>query len=112
MFVSKSRSALGEVLGLSGYFPAVSEENVELMKQGVDAFNRGDMNGMLALMDPELEFVTAGLFPGTSPFYRGHDGWVTFWRDFRETWESLSIETNEFRFLRPMECSSRVRWAA
>jgi ketosteroid isomerase-like protein len=75
----------------------MSHENVELLKQGVEAFNRGDMDGMLAMGDPELEFVTAGLFPGIAPIYRGHDGWVTFWRDFRETWESLSIETNEFR---------------
>jgi ketosteroid isomerase-like protein len=75
----------------------MSHENVELLKHGLAAFNRGDIAGMLAMMDPELEFVTAGLIPGISPVYRGHDGWVTFWRDFRETWESFSIETNEFR---------------
>ena len=75
----------------------MAHENVELVKQGVEAFNRGDMNEMLAILDPEVEFVTAGLFPGTAPLYRGHDGWVTFWRDFRETWESLSIKADEFR---------------
>lgn len=73
----------------------MSHANVELLKRGVDAFNRGDMDGMLAMLDPEVEFVTAGLFPGTAPIYRGHDGWVTFWGDFRGTWESLRIETNE-----------------
>ena len=75
----------------------MSHENVELLKQGVEAFNLGDMDGMLALMDPELEFVTAGLFPGIPPVYRGHDGWVTFARDIREPWESFTIETNEVR---------------
>ena len=75
----------------------MSEENVERLRQGVAAFNRGDMDGMLALLDPDVEFVTAGLFPGVSPVYRGHDGWVTFLREFRGTWESLSVETNEFR---------------
>jgi ketosteroid isomerase-like protein len=75
----------------------MSRENVERLKQGVEAFNRGDIEGMLALLDPELEFVTAGLFPGISPVYRGHDGWVTFAREIREPWESFSIETNEFR---------------
>jgi ketosteroid isomerase-like protein len=49
------------------YCAVMSHENVELLKQGVEAFNRGDMDGMLALMDPELEFVTAGLFPGIPP---------------------------------------------
>ena len=74
----------------------VSVENVELLKRGVEAFNRGDMDAMLALMDPDVEFLTAGLFPGVSAVYRGHDGWVAFWRDFRDTWESLSVEANEF----------------
>ena len=75
----------------------MSQANVELLKRGVAAFNRGDMDAMLALLDPELEFITAGLFPGVAPVYRGHDGWVAFWGDFRGTWDSLRVETNELR---------------
>ena len=73
----------------------MSQENVDLLKRGIEAFNRGDMDGMLAALDPDLEFVTAGLFPGVAPVYRGHDGWRAFWEDFRGTWESLSVETND-----------------
>lgn len=75
----------------------MSQENVDALRRGVDAFNRGDMDGMLAMLDPELEFVTAGLFPGIARTYRGHEGWIAFWRDFRGTWESLSVTANEFR---------------
>ncbi len=53
------------------------------------------MEGMLALLDPDFEYITSGLFPGLAPVYRGHQGFKDFWRDFRETWEMLHIELNE-----------------
>ncbi len=70
----------------------VSGENVELVRRAYEAWNRGDIDGMLALCDPELEYHSSGIYPGLDPVYRGHDGFRKFERDFRATWESLSIE--------------------
>ena len=70
----------------------MSQENVEIVRKGYAAWNRGDMEAMLALLHPDLEYVTSGLFPGLASVYRGHAGWRDFWRDFRETWDSLQIE--------------------
>ena len=54
---------------------AMSEENVEIVRRLIDAWNRQDIEGMLALIDPEAEYVNAptAVEPGTR---RGHDAIV------------------------------------
>ncbi len=71
--------------------------------RGYEAWNRGDMDAILAIFHPDVELVTTGVFPGLDPAYRGHDGFRKFWRDFRGTWESLSIAVHELR-----DCGERV----
>ena len=34
----------------------MSEENVNIMRQGYDAFNRGDIETVMGLMDPDIEW--------------------------------------------------------
>ena len=75
----------------------MSQENVELVRRAIEAWNRGDLDAILTTLHPDLEYVTTGLFPGLDPVYHGHDGFKRFWQDFRETWESLSIEVHELR---------------
>ena len=50
----------------------MSQENVEIVRRLVDAWNRQDLEGILALIDPEAEYVNApnAVEPGTR---RGHD---------------------------------------
>jgi uncharacterized protein len=75
----------------------MSEENVEIVRRGYAAWSDDDMDTMLALLDPDIEFVSSGLFPGLAPVYRGHSGWQDLWRDLREPWESLRIVLDELR---------------
>ena len=70
---------------------------MELVRTGYDAWNRSDLDGILGMLAPDLEFVTSGLFPGLDPVYGGHDGFKKFWRDFRGTWQSLQVIINELR---------------
>ena len=46
----------------------MSEENVELARQALEAFNRGDRDAWFLLNDPELEFHAdpSGLRAGSS----------------------------------------------
>jgi ketosteroid isomerase-like protein len=74
----------------------MSQENVEVVRRGIKAWNRGDMDAMLASLHPDVEYVT-GVFPGLDPVYRGHDGFRKFWQDFVETWESISIDIDALR---------------
>ena len=70
----------------------MSQENVELMRLGYEAWNRGDLQWQLDHLAPEHEFQTAQLFPDTEAVYRGREGWRRFWKTFREPWESLRVE--------------------
>ena len=84
----------------------MSRENVELVRRAYEAWNRGDMgdmDAMLAKVHPDVEYVTTGVFPGLDPVYRGHDGFKKFWRDFRGAFDSLLIEVHELR-----DCGEQV----
>src|SRR5262249_40757326 len=71
---------------------AMSEENVEIVRRGIEAWSRGDLDAVAAVLDPDFEFQTSGVFPGLRPLYRGHDGFRTFTDDFRAPWQSLRVE--------------------
>jgi hypothetical protein len=42
---------------------AMSEENVEVVRRGYEAFNRGDLDGMVADFAPTFEYVASGAVP-------------------------------------------------
>ena len=81
----------------------MSNENVELVRTGYEAWNRSDLDGVLGMLAPDLEFVTTGLFVGQDHVYSGHDGFKKFWLDFRGMWQSLDLVINELR-----DCDERV----
>ena len=67
----------------------MSEENVELVYKANDAFNRRDLDALLALADPEIEyFPRIPELEGGGP-YRGHAG-------IRAWWESMLSIAHDF----------------
>ncbi len=62
------------------------QENVEIIRRLVDAWNRQDTEAIVAMIDPEGEYVNApaAVEPGTR---RGHDEIVAA---LRKQWEILS----------------------
>jgi ketosteroid isomerase-like protein len=70
----------------------MSQENVELVRQAYEAWNRGDLEWQLDHITPDFEFQTAELFPDTDAVYRGREGFRKFWNTFREPWETVLIE--------------------
>jgi ketosteroid isomerase-like protein len=70
----------------------MSEENVELVRQGYEAWNRGDLEWLLDHSTADSEFRTAQLFPDTDAVYRGQQRFREFWNTFREPWETFLIE--------------------
>jgi ketosteroid isomerase-like protein len=69
----------------------MSQENVAIVRQTFDAFSRGDLEGVLEHLAPELEFHPSGRFVDTQPVYRGRQGWMDFWKVFQAAWESITI---------------------
>ena len=45
----------------------MSRENVEATRALLVAWNRGDLDGTLALTHPDFEFRTSGVYPGLDP---------------------------------------------
>jgi uncharacterized protein len=66
----------------------MSEENIEMARRGYEAFNRGDLDGMVADLAPNFEYVTTGGIPGIDALYRGPErltefiGWM--WDEFED----------------------------
>ena len=69
----------------------MSQENVEIVRRMNDAWNRHDLETMLALGDPEIEYVNSptAVEPGTR---HGHDELTAV---LRTQWEMLSDARSE-----------------
>jgi ketosteroid isomerase-like protein len=81
----------------------MSRENVEIVRRWVEAWNRDDLEGMLALLHADCEFRTSGAFPDLDPSYEGHPGFTRFYREFMSPWESFVIAVHDLR-----ACGERV----
>ena len=70
--------------------------DVEIARRGIDAYNRGDIDALVELADPEITIVPVrALLEGGE--YRGHEGVRQFLSDMEEDWESRRIEVDEIR---------------
>ena len=79
----------------------MSQENVEAFKRATDAFNRGDVEALLEVIDPEVEWhdVFAQMLGGEAMVYRGHEGVRELWGDLSGAFAELHVEYSEFRDL-------------
>jgi ketosteroid isomerase-like protein len=77
----------------------MSEENVEKVLRGYEAWNRRDFDAAITVVDPEIDWIMVGAtrFPGTDAAYHGHAGVREFWRIFIEPWEEFAIEVKGTR---------------
>ena len=74
----------------------MSQENVEIVRRGIDAWNRGDLDEWLAGFAPEAELHTTGRFADRG-VYRGRAGLKRYWAEIREDVEELSTSISEIR---------------
>ena len=89
----------------------MSTENVELAARIMSAMPLDDLAGAFrdprrveamaatleSVVGPELEVISVGpAYMGEGVVYRGLDGFLEFWTDWLEPWESFSIETERF----------------
>jgi ketosteroid isomerase-like protein len=75
------------------------KSNVDLVREGMEAWSRGDLEATLALIDPEIVWRPVTAWPGIQPEYRGHVGVRRFWEAFRDPWETITIEADQVREL-------------
>src|SRR5687767_747754 len=75
----------------------MSHENVELMRQGIDAMNRRDFDAVLGSMDPEVKFEhRLASLEGT---FVGIDGIRRWFAELERIFESWDIDCPDIRDL-------------
>jgi ketosteroid isomerase-like protein len=75
----------------------MSQENVELFHEAVDAFNRRDLDAFLALIDPEAELTPYVV--ALEGRYTGHSGVRRWWQNLFEVFPDWRIIPAEVRDL-------------
>lgn len=77
----------------------MSQQNVEIAKRSIDAFNRRDIDAYDDLYTPDFEWLPA--FPGTveGDGYVGREGIERYFGEITDTWEEFRAVAEEFRDL-------------
>jgi ketosteroid isomerase-like protein len=86
--------------------------NVDIVREGIDSWSRGDLDGTLALIDPEIVWRPVTAWPGIQPEYRGHAGVRRFWEAFRDPWETITLEADRIRELDERRVLTRSHFRA
>ena len=72
--------------------------DIEVVKAAFAAFAARDLDRVLALADPDIEFTAVtGEHAGRTEPYRGHDGMRQYFRDVAAIWEELRLTPRDFR---------------
>ncbi|MGH2962289.1 MAG: nuclear transport factor 2 family protein [Solirubrobacterales bacterium] len=79
----------------------MAQENVDTFRRGVEAYNRRDVEALIADADPGIEWHPAILvrLGGKSTVYRGHDGLRELLIDTDDTVAEIHVEFPEVRDL-------------
>ena len=75
----------------------MSQENVELFYRSVEAFNRRDLDAVLAYMDRDVESVSR--IVAMEGGLHGHDGFRRWWENWFDVFPDYNIEVLEVRDL-------------
>jgi ketosteroid isomerase-like protein len=73
---------------------ASREDRERMARRGMEAFNTGDVGGMLAALSKDVEVYASPEMANAGQFH-GHDGfisWITAWTD---AWEEISAEVTD-----------------
>ena len=73
----------------------MSQKNLETVRRMVDLANRGDVNGIVELMAPDVVCVPAAEQPDSEPF-RGRDAFAEYAREWLAAFDQYVIEVSEY----------------
>jgi uncharacterized protein len=75
----------------------MSQSDVQVIRRAIEAFNTGDVEQMLGLADPELEWRPAfGAATDGATAYHGHAGFRVYWRGTQDIWDHFHFEPEQF----------------
>jgi uncharacterized protein len=66
-------------------------QGADIVRRSFERFSANDVDGVLELMDPEVQFHDVPEIPGSTT-YRGHEGIRRWWATVKEPMEELRFE--------------------
>jgi ketosteroid isomerase-like protein len=75
----------------------MSEQNFAVVREVLDAWNRADIDAVIAHAAEDFEWHPALVESVEGEAFRGHDGFRRFLDDWASTWESWELEAEEMR---------------
>jgi ketosteroid isomerase-like protein len=73
-------------------------ELAELVRRGIDAYNRGDIETVLKQFHEDVEVYTSPELPNAGT-YRGHNGFLQWIAQWNEAWEEFRLELERIEFV-------------
>jgi ketosteroid isomerase-like protein len=70
----------------------VSRQNVEIVRQILEAFNSEDIELILALTHADFELEVPPALSAEPDIYRGHDGMRRYWESFQDAMDEIRIQ--------------------
>jgi len=92
----------------------MSQENVEIVRQFIEAARSGDVHAIeafLAVSDPSIEHTRLPAASGPET-YCGHDGARRWFTDMADLWREWRNEIEELAEVAPNTVAARVRFIA
>ncbi|MEA2346884.1 MAG: hypothetical protein QOG62_671 [Thermoleophilaceae bacterium] len=77
----------------------MSQENVDAFHRGLDAYNQRDVEAMVAISHPDIEWHPLSAQVEGDESFRGHDGLRRWWANMEATWEEIEASIDEVRDL-------------
>jgi len=74
----------------------MAREDVEVVRQALDAYNSGDIARILALTHPDFEAVIPAELSAEPDVYRGHDGIRRYFESFRDAMDEIVFEVERY----------------
>jgi ketosteroid isomerase-like protein len=75
----------------------VSEQNLEIVQRGFEAFNEEGVEGIIPMIDPEFEATTPPNLASEPDTYRGPDGIRRWFDSFVEVMDEIRWDAHDFR---------------
>ncbi len=74
----------------------MSLENVEIVREGFEAFNSGAIERILAFADPDFEAIVPPELSAEPDTYRGHEGIRRYFQSFQDAMDEIRFEPERF----------------
>ena len=73
----------------------MSQENVEIVRQGWDAWLRGDLPALLGTFDPEVVWDTSHFRDWPESAYHGREGVERFLSEWLDVWDEYRVDLED-----------------